>query len=243
MPEPEAVVWHDLECGSYAADLPLWRELAAEADGGVLELGAGTGRVALDLARRGHEVVGLDCDEVLLAALRARAGAEGLDVATLCADARDFAADRAFALCLLPMQTIQVLGGAAGRARCLERVRHHLVPGGRLAAALADPAEDSDGDVVALPLPDMGERDGWVYSSQPVALHPERGATVIERTRQRVAPDGRRTEATDLVRLDALTAEALEREARDHGLRVLPRRRVPATEEHVSSDVVVLERV
>jgi len=46
------------------------------------------------------------------------------------------------------------------------------------------------GDVVSLPLPDMGEHDGWVYSSQPVALHREDGATVIERNRQRVAPNG-----------------------------------------------------
>ena len=43
MPEPELVVWHDLECGGYDADLPLWRELAADADGPVLDLGAGTG--------------------------------------------------------------------------------------------------------------------------------------------------------------------------------------------------------
>jgi hypothetical protein len=51
------VVWHDLECGAYRADLPLWRELAARARFGspILDVGAGTGRVALDLARAGHE--------------------------------------------------------------------------------------------------------------------------------------------------------------------------------------------
>ena len=95
-------------------------------------------------------------------------------------------------------------------------------------------------DVVSLPLPDMGEHDGWVYSSQPVALHRENGATVIERNRQRVAPNGARTEATDLVRLDDLDAGQLEREAQAHGLRALPRRRIPATEEHVGSEVVLL---
>ncbi len=54
-----AVVWHDLECGGYSADLPLWRELAARcavsAGARVLDLGAGTGRVSLDLARAGHQ--------------------------------------------------------------------------------------------------------------------------------------------------------------------------------------------
>ena len=65
-----AVIWHDLECGYYELDLPLWRELADGARGPVLDIGAGTGRVALDLARRGHEVVALDRDAELLAALR-----------------------------------------------------------------------------------------------------------------------------------------------------------------------------
>ena len=51
------VIWHDVECGAYEADLPLWRELAS---GRVLDVGAGTGRVALDLARAGHPVTALD---------------------------------------------------------------------------------------------------------------------------------------------------------------------------------------
>ena len=55
-------VWHDVECGGYAADLPLWRELAAREAGPVLDVGAGTGRVALDLARAGHDVTALDRD-------------------------------------------------------------------------------------------------------------------------------------------------------------------------------------
>jgi SAM-dependent methyltransferase len=241
--DAEVVVWHDLECGGYGADLPLWRELAAAADGPVLDLGAGTGRVALDLARRGCDVVALDRDAALLAALESRAGDEDLEVTTLCADARAFETGRSFALCVVPMQTIQLLGGREERGRCLESVRAHLVTGGRLAAALADPLEGFVGDVISLPLPDMGEHDGCVYSSQPVALHREDGATVIERNRQRVAPNGERVEAIDLVRLDDLDAEQLEHEAGAHGLRVLPRRQVPATEEHVGSEVVLLEAV
>ena len=239
--DAEVVIWHDLECGGYDADLPLWRELAADADGPVLDLGAGTGRVTLDLARRGCEVVALDRDAELLAALEARARVENLDVTTLCADARAFEADRSFALCLVPMQTLQLLSGPEDRGRCLDCVRSQLVADGRLAAALADPLEGFVGDVVSLPLPDMGEHDGWVYSSQPVALHREDGATVIERNRQRVAPNGERVEATDFVRLHDLDPAQLEREAVAHGLNALPRRQVAATEEHVGSDVVLLQ--
>ena len=68
----DVVLWHDIECGSYAADLPLWREWAAAADGEVLDVGAGTGRVTLDLARRDRAVTALDHDETLLAELRRR---------------------------------------------------------------------------------------------------------------------------------------------------------------------------
>ena len=64
---------------------------------------------------------------------------------------------------------------------------------------------------------------------------------MIERHRQRVAPDGARVQTTDRVALDELDAPRLERQAAGYGLRALPRRRVPATEEHVGSDVVVLE--
>ena len=61
-----AVHWHDLECGGYDADLPLWRELARSVAGDVLDVGCGSGRVALDLARRGHAETGLDRDPALL---------------------------------------------------------------------------------------------------------------------------------------------------------------------------------
>ena len=64
-----SVIWHDIECGAYAEDLPLWRSLAAEYGDPVLDVGAGTGRVALDLARAGYRVTALDRDPELLAAL------------------------------------------------------------------------------------------------------------------------------------------------------------------------------
>ena len=58
-------IWHDLECGGYAEDLALWRSLAERHGDPVLDVGAGTGRTALDLARRGHRVTALDRDPEL----------------------------------------------------------------------------------------------------------------------------------------------------------------------------------
>ena len=144
-PIPARVVWHDLECGGYRADLPLWRELAERAGGSTLDVGAGSGRVSLDLARAGIGVTALDVDPVLLAALAERAQRLGLSVATVCADARSFSlARRDYALCVVPMQTIQLLGGAEGRVAFLRCAREHLRPGATLACAILASLEPFD---------------------------------------------------------------------------------------------------
>jgi SAM-dependent methyltransferase len=227
------VVWHDLECGSYAEDLPLWRELAAAAGGPILDVGAGTGRVALDLARAGHEVVALDLDPELLAALRERAGE--LPIETVASDARAFALGRQFALVLAPMQTVQLLEGRhEDFVRCAAA---HLEPGGVLAVALANPPE-YEGDV--LPLPDMLERDGWVWFSQPIAVRYVPDGMAIDRTREVVSPDGERTIADDRIVLARLLPEDLEAAGALHGLSPLPRREIPASDDYVGSEVVVL---
>ena len=111
----DTVVWHDVECGAYEADLDLWRELAAAARGPILELGCGTGRVALDLAARGHEMIALDADPELVRELGARARSRGIRVRTAVADARAFELpEREIALAIAPMQVVQLMGGASG---------------------------------------------------------------------------------------------------------------------------------
>jgi SAM-dependent methyltransferase len=232
------VLWHDLECGTYAEDLPLWHALAANAGGPVLDVGAGTGRVALALARVGFEVVALDSDEALLAALRERA--IGLALETTLADARTFALDRRFGLVLAPMQTVQLLGGADGRAAFLRCAAAHLAPGGVLACALADAMEGFDAAHTEPPLPDLLERDGWIFASQPTAVRLDADGTTIERIRQTVAPDGTRTAEGDAVRLDRLDGDAFEAEGIAAGLHAAGRRFVEMTEEHVGSEVVLL---
>jgi SAM-dependent methyltransferase len=234
------VLWHDIECGGYLEDLPLWRELAAaEAPGGpILDVGAGTGRVALDLARLGHAVVALDLDASLLAELRARAG--DLPVETVVADARELDLGRHFALILVPMQTVQLLGGPEGRARFLRAARAHLAPGGLLALALADALEGFDAGHEHAPLPDLREVGGVVYASQPIAVRDEGDRVAIERVREVVTPDGGRVALPNVVRLDRLDAQALHAEALASGLHPLEPRQIEATVEYVGSTVVML---
>lgn len=236
-----AAVWHDVECASYAADLELWRELAGAAGGSVLDVGCGTGRVALDLAARGFQVTGLDSTPELVEALRGRARARALRLDAVAGDARGFALGRRYALAIAPMQVVQLLGGAEGRARMLGAVRRHLADGGLFAAALADPFEGWSSTGSLPPLPDVREEDGWVYSSTPVGVRRVGNSFVIDRHRQAVAPDGEMTEEMATIALDVVSAAELEAEGSRHGFAPRPRRTVAATPEYVGSDVVILE--
>ncbi len=233
------VVWHDVECGGYDADLTLWRELARRAAGPVLDVGAGTGRVALRLAEDGREVTALDVDRELLAELAARARAAGLEIETVRADAAGFDLPRRFALIAVPMQTLQLLPGEAARGGFLASARRALVPGGLVAAAIADELEPFE-EQSALPAPDVGEAGGRRYLSQPVAVRERPGAVRIERVRQVLSPDGSTTSEDDVIELRSLSFEQLAAEAEPHGLRPEPPLDIPPTLEHVGSTVVML---
>jgi SAM-dependent methyltransferase len=238
------VIWHDVECASYVEDLPLWRSLAAEYGDPVLDVGAGTGRVTLDLARAGYRVTALDRDPELLAALERRLGdnSRKARVTSQQADARDFdLGERRFPLVIVPMQTIQLLGGSDGRAAFLRCARRHLVAGGVLAVAIAevlDLYEVVDG--MPMPMPDVREVEGVVYSSQPTAVRADRGGFVLERRREIVGLAGDMTVEENVIRLDRLTVRGLEREGVEAGFERGGRTHVPATEDYSGSEVVIL---
>jgi SAM-dependent methyltransferase len=233
-----ATIWHDVECGAYAADLPLWGELAARSEGTVLELGCGTGRVALHLARRGHRVVGLDRDPELLAALAER-GAD-LPLSTVEADAQTFELSEPVSLVLAPTHLLQLLPEPDQRADCLRSVAAALEPGGLLAAAIIESMPEPDG--APPPLPDVREVDGWVYSSLAIEAAVAPGEIVVRRLRQRVAPDGSLSEEPNEVRIATFSAAALEAEAVACGLVPAGRHEIPPTSMHEGSLVVLLER-
>jgi SAM-dependent methyltransferase len=247
----DSVVWHELECGSYRADLGVWLALAERHGGPVLEIGAGIGRVALTLARAGHAVTALDLDARLVQELERRADllAERSAlrrelVVGVAADARDFSLSSTYPLIIVPMQTLQLLGGAAGRRAFLVRAAQHLQRGGLLAAAVATDLEPFEaGDGGPAPLPDVVERQGQVYLSQPTAVRPERNSYVLERRREKVMRGGERLRAVDVIRLDCVAVPTLSEEARDAGLRFVGVEEIAQTAEHVASDVVMFNGI
>jgi SAM-dependent methyltransferase len=229
------VIWHEAECGSYVADLALWEELA---NGSVLDLGCGTGRVAVHLARRGHEVTGLDVDPALVAAFKERARELPARAAT--GDAREFELAAEFDLVLAPMQLMQLLDDADERIRCLRCVAGHLRSGGLAAFAIV---EEMPAPVdAAPPLPDTREVDGWVYSSLPVDAWVDVEGIRLRRLRQTVSPTGDLDEEMDDVLLRVLPASTLETEAESAQLRPAGRRAIPPTDAHVGSTAVLLRK-
>ena len=103
--------------------------LAELAGGGAaLELGIGTGRIALPLAERGVRVHGIDLSEAMVARLRAKPGAEGIGVTI-----GDFATarvDGTFSLAYVVFNTLGNLTTQAAQVACFRNVAAHLEPGG-----------------------------------------------------------------------------------------------------------------
>ncbi|MDE3026276.1 MAG: class I SAM-dependent methyltransferase [Acidobacteriota bacterium] len=97
-------------------------------DGAALELGIGTGRIALPLAARGVRVHGIDLSEAMVARLRAKPGGNAIGVTI-----GDFATTRvegAFSLAYLVFNTIMNLTAQDGQVACFENAAAHLEPGG-----------------------------------------------------------------------------------------------------------------
>jgi SAM-dependent methyltransferase len=103
--------------------------LHALAEGGsILELGIGTGRLALPLAERGHEVVGVDASEEMLARLRAKPGAERLRL--IHGDFEDVRLSERFGLVLITLNTLYALPDQESQVGCVLNASQHLRPGG-----------------------------------------------------------------------------------------------------------------
>jgi len=123
----------------FVEDVPYYHRLALETAGPVLELGCGTGRVTLPLARAGIKMVGLDASAAMRGAARARAAAEKLPAEFFAGDFRSFSLGRRFPLILFPFNGLAHLLDDRDLFSGLAAIEAHLAPGGRLALDLPNP--------------------------------------------------------------------------------------------------------
>jgi ubiquinone/menaquinone biosynthesis C-methylase UbiE len=115
-------------------DVPFYVELAREADGPVVELAVGQGRVAIPVAREtGRAVIGIDSSAAMLAVARERAAAAGVQLDLREGDMRELELEQPAALVYCPFRSLLHLRGWADKRRVFERVAAALAPGGRFA--------------------------------------------------------------------------------------------------------------
>lgn len=141
--DARAAAYYDLQYGFSAGEAPWpdvdwFRSIASGAGGPVLELGCGSGRIAVALAGDGHAVLGLDRSPAMLERAAERARASRVEVDLVVGDLRDFTLDRRFALVIVPFNTFLMVP-PDDRQACLSRIREHLAPGGLLAIDVFQP--------------------------------------------------------------------------------------------------------
>ena len=157
--------------GDYLEDVLFYAEEGKASRTPVLEIGVGTGRLALCMAAVGIDVVGIDSSVSMLHRLaekRATVPEVAPRVQVIAADMRSFALRRRFGLAIIPFRTFLYLLTASDQRRALRTIRRHITPGGCLIMSffvppaeilekgrtprqemVRFPALDGDGDVVA----------------------------------------------------------------------------------------------
>lgn len=138
---------YDLEHpAARGAELRFWDTLISEHGGSALELAAGSGRIAIGLARKGHQITGLELSEGMLERARgrtARLRPEVRDRLTwVQGDMSDFDLGRQFGLVFVAYNSFWLLRTEAVQQKCLECALRHVVPGGAIALDLFPPLPD-----------------------------------------------------------------------------------------------------
>jgi ubiquinone/menaquinone biosynthesis C-methylase UbiE len=179
--DPFAAVapFYDLDLEGYDDDLFLYRQLASEAGGAVLELGCGTGRVARALADEGIEVVGVDLSAAMLSIARERLA--GSDASFHEADFRTLELGRRFPLVLIALGGLQHMPTVDDVVAALESARRHLAEDGLVVVDVEAPNAD---DFTPGPQPllehwtrarDDGDTPSMVTKLVSVVSHPSEG--------------------------------------------------------------------
>jgi SAM-dependent methyltransferase len=124
---------YDFSYEDFTEDVGFYEQLARSVGGPILELGVGSGRVAVPLAQAGFDVVGIDTSASMLAQARRRLKAAGKlkgSLELLDGDMTSFDLGRQFAMVVIAANTFQHLLTTEQQQACLEYARRHLQPDG-----------------------------------------------------------------------------------------------------------------
>lgn len=136
----EDAAFYDLEFHARDHELPFFRTMARAANGPVLEVACGTGRITLPIARDGVEVTGLDVSAPMIERARAHAAAAGLEVPFHVQDCRDIRLEERFALVFSATNAMQHLHDVESVCAFLTSARRVLRPGGTLVIDVFQPS-------------------------------------------------------------------------------------------------------
>jgi SAM-dependent methyltransferase len=128
-----------VSAADHSAEIAFYASMAGAPGASILELGCGTGRLALPLSAAGYAVTGIDKAPAMLAVARGKAAHSGTDACLLEGDARDFALGARFGLITFPHNSILHLYTLADQLACLRCVREHLRDDGRFVVDLYNP--------------------------------------------------------------------------------------------------------
>jgi SAM-dependent methyltransferase len=124
---------YDILCAGLDYGIDFYVDLARQAQGPLLDIACGTGRILIPCLNAGADGDGLDLYESMLSRLRQKAAALGLAPHLYQADMSDFQLPRRYALIMITFNAIIHNMTQEAQIRCLERCRQHLLPGGLLA--------------------------------------------------------------------------------------------------------------
>jgi SAM-dependent methyltransferase len=183
---------YDAWCRSVVEDIPFYVDLALAAGGPVLEIGVGSGRVAVPTALAGVPVVGIDSSPVMLELARLRAAPHGVGLRLVQADMRRLPELGTFALVTVPFRAFLHLRDDAERLAVLEALRERLRPGGTLAFDVFHPDRidiDETHDRWIEREPGIRERASWDASARRLALLVRAGGVEAEMELWWIGPD------------------------------------------------------
>ncbi len=136
----EDAEFYDMEFAERNHELPFFRQLARAADGPVLEVACGTGRLTLPIARDGVDITGLDVSPAMLAKARLNASSAGVDIAWLEQDCREMRLPRRFSLMFSATNAMQHLLDVVSACAFLRSACSGLLPGGKLVIDVFNPS-------------------------------------------------------------------------------------------------------